>query len=69
MDAFPPSAPRQARDAYERLLPLVGKLLDGEVPSGELQEAAGLVWAVVSALPPPEKERGRGNQLILKPHK
>ena len=48
---------------------LVGKLLDGEMPSGELQEVAGLAWGVLSALPPPEKERGRGNQLVVKPHR
>ncbi|GAX76248.1 hypothetical protein CEUSTIGMA_g3692.t1 [Chlamydomonas eustigma] len=62
-------APRPAREAYEKFLVSVRKLLDGEMSSGELHEAAGLAWGVLSLLSPPEKARGRGNQLVLKPYK
>lgn len=52
-----------------RYLQAVAKLLGGELPSAELQEAAALAWDVLAGMPPPEKERGRAQVLRLQPHK
>ncbi len=60
-----PACPPAAR----RYLQAVAALLGGELPSAELQEAAAAAWGVLAAMPPPDKARGRGNTLLLQPHR